>query len=160
MAPRQITEFLVVTLIVILLDNIEVSNGSSISDNFQMRPLFDFRQENRVSTGFVSRGSCSTETWTRAIWQAMASRTLYSSCLSIFRNPNNMTHPAALGAFRAIPNSNYAFLPPFFLLSAKIFFAVFFLTVQVILTDDLQRPQFFTKPALNEHILFTSWFLF
>ena len=71
-----------------------------------------------------------------------------------------MTHPAALGAFRAIPNSNYAFLSPFFLLSAKIFFPVFFLIVQVILTDDLQRLQFFTKPALNEHILFTSWFLF
>jgi hypothetical protein len=65
-----------------------------------------------------------------------------------------MTHPAALGAFRAIPNSNYAFLSPFFLLSAKIFFPVFFLIVQVILTDDLQRLQFFTKPALNEHILF------
>jgi hypothetical protein len=62
-----------------------------------------------------------------------------------------MTHLSTLGAFRAVSNCNYAFLSPFSVLSTKLFFAVFFLIVQVILTGDLQSLKFFTKPALNEH---------
>ena len=101
--------------------------------------------------GFVPRWFCCSKPRTRVIRQVVASRTLYSNGLPIFRNPNNMTNPVALGAFRAVSNSNYAFLSPFFLLSAEKIFADFFLVVQVILTDDLQRLQFFTKPTCNEH---------
>ena len=46
-------------------------------------------------------------------------------------------------------------LAPFFLLSPKNFLVVFFLMVQVILIEDVHLLQFFTKPALNIHIVVT-----
>jgi len=90
----------------------------------------------------------------RVIRQAVTCWALYSSCLSVLRNPNNVAHLAALGAFCAVPNGDYAFLSPGFLLFAKIFFPDFLLIVQVVRTDDLHRLQFLTIPALNEHIYF------
>jgi hypothetical protein len=90
----------------------------------------------------------------RVIGHVMTSGALNSCCVPIFRNPDNVANPAALWALRAVSNSNYAFLSPFFLLSWKIFFPDFFLIVQVVLTDDLHRLQFLTSPALNEHISF------
>ena len=51
-----------------------------------------------------------------------------------------------------VANSDYAFVSPFFLVSTKNFFPDFFLSVQVVRTDDLHLLQFFTKPALKEHI--------
>jgi hypothetical protein len=121
------------------------------------RFLFDFRHENHISTCSGSRMFCCAQSRMRGILHAVHCWTLYPSCLPVFLNPHDMAHPAAFGTFRAISNSNYAFYPPFFLLSEKIFFPVFFLNVQVVRTDDLHRLQFFTKPALNEH---NSFYLF
>jgi hypothetical protein len=90
----------------------------------------------------------------RVTRQAMTCRALYPYGLPIFRNPNNVTHSATFWAFCAIANINYVFVSPFLLLSTKLFFPVFFFSVQLVRTDDLYRLQFFTKPALNEHNLF------
>jgi len=77
--------------------------------------------------------------------------TLNSRCLTVFRNPYNATCPVAFGAFGLIADVSYVLVSPFFLLSAKIFFPVFFLNVQVVRTEDLHLLQFFTIPALNIH---------
>jgi hypothetical protein len=63
-----------------------------------------------------------------------------------------MAHPFAFGAFCVVAySSGYAFVSPFFLVSTKNFFPDFFLSVQLVRTDDLHLLQFFTKPALNIH---------
>src|SRR4030042_6606986 len=77
---------------------------------------------------------------------------LDSRCFSVLRNPHDTPYLVALRAFCAVANIYYFFVSPFFLLSTKIFFADFFLAVQVSRTDDLHLLQFFTRPALNEHI--------
>ena len=81
----------------------------------------------------------------------MNCRTLNSYCLPIFRNPHNVTYPFALRAFCVVAYTDYAFVSPFFLLSANSFFPDFFLYVQVTRTDDLHLLQFLTKPALKVH---------
>jgi len=69
----------------------------------------------------------------------------------VLRNPHNTPYSLALRAFLMVANSDYAFVSPFFLLSTKNFFPDFFLSVQVVRTDDLHLLQFFTKPALSVH---------
>jgi hypothetical protein len=76
---------------------------------------------------------------------------LNSRSLSILRNPNNAPYSGALWTFRVIAHLDYVLVSPFFLLSAKVFFPAFFLSVQLTRTDDLHLLQFFTNPALKIH---------
>jgi hypothetical protein len=84
---------------------------------------------------------------------------LDACCFSVFRNPHHAPYSVALRAFRVVAHGDYFLISPFFLLSVNNFFPDFFLCVQVTRTDDLHLLQFFTKPALNEHINFYLLFV-
>lgn len=82
--------------------------------------------------------------------------TLDSSSFSIPWDPNNTAHLSTFWAFQMVAKLSYFLFSPFFLLSTKYFLAVFFLNVQLVRTEDLQRLQFLTKPALSIHNLIYS----